>query len=325
MNSTIESLTKLIAAAGIAFYVSGLVVTNLYLRIFGFSDFSLIRTRYVLTGVTALGFLVGVGGLLYGVWRLLSHSFPIVCRSGFKLRFIRRPIERRSLRLGLWFLSFGFFLTMILSGLLNPTVSMTTVLRVVSPGAMAALTFWYAMFLVEVAPITPARIDRVRRLRLLYADLNDTDITLARFREQTLILLLMLPIGAVMLPLLYFTIYASSLYAALPEQFGGGRARSVQFVVAQEFVEEAASLGLHPDPVTFKTNANPLIWESETQYLVALSNGAEPDETIQVDKRLIVGIIAPIPGRLGNLVPPLLVVPSEERTPPTSATPIATP
>ncbi len=46
----IDTATKLIACFTILFYIVGFITTNLYLQQLGFSDFSLFKPRFILTG-----------------------------------------------------------------------------------------------------------------------------------------------------------------------------------------------------------------------------------------------------------------------------------
>lgn len=46
----IDKATKLIAFFTILFYIVGFITTNLYLQQFSFSDFSLLKPRFILTG-----------------------------------------------------------------------------------------------------------------------------------------------------------------------------------------------------------------------------------------------------------------------------------
>jgi hypothetical protein len=61
----IETLVRSVATVGALFYVLGFLTTNAYLYKLGVSDFSLLRTRFILTGVLTLAplALVLIGGL----------------------------------------------------------------------------------------------------------------------------------------------------------------------------------------------------------------------------------------------------------------------
>ena len=49
----IETLVRSVAIVGALFYVLGFLTTNAYLYKLGVSDFSLLRTRFILTAVAA--------------------------------------------------------------------------------------------------------------------------------------------------------------------------------------------------------------------------------------------------------------------------------
>jgi hypothetical protein len=52
--TTIEVLLRSVAIVGALFYILGFLTTNAYLYKLGVSDFSLLRTRFILTGVLTL-------------------------------------------------------------------------------------------------------------------------------------------------------------------------------------------------------------------------------------------------------------------------------
>jgi hypothetical protein len=54
----IETMVRSVAIVGALFYVLGFLTTNAYLYKLGVSDFSLLRTRFILTGVLTLAPLV---------------------------------------------------------------------------------------------------------------------------------------------------------------------------------------------------------------------------------------------------------------------------
>jgi hypothetical protein len=62
---SIETLVRSVATVGALFYVLGFLTTNAYLYKLGVSDFSLLRTRFILTGVLTLAplALALIGGL----------------------------------------------------------------------------------------------------------------------------------------------------------------------------------------------------------------------------------------------------------------------
>src|SRR5215207_4920427 len=91
----IETLVRSVAIVGALFYVLGFLTTNTYLYKLGVSDFSLLRTRFILTGVLTLAplALALIGGLyaaldvtMYGsharlttrayLWILADIAFP---------------------------------------------------------------------------------------------------------------------------------------------------------------------------------------------------------------------------------------------------------
>jgi hypothetical protein len=57
-NIPIETLVRSVAIVGALFNVLGFLTTNAYLSKLGVSDFSLLRTRFILTGVLTLAPLV---------------------------------------------------------------------------------------------------------------------------------------------------------------------------------------------------------------------------------------------------------------------------
>lgn len=69
-GTSVEALTKLLALAGIVTYAVGLLAVNGYLSQFGFTDYSQLKARFVVTGALMLG-VIGVGlAALFAVWRL---------------------------------------------------------------------------------------------------------------------------------------------------------------------------------------------------------------------------------------------------------------
>ena len=68
----IETLVRSVAIVWALFYVLGFLTTNAYLYKLGVSDFSLLRTRFILTGVLTLAPLVLA--LIGGIYAALDVS-----------------------------------------------------------------------------------------------------------------------------------------------------------------------------------------------------------------------------------------------------------
>lgn len=76
----IDTATKLIAFFTILFYIVGFLTTNLYLQQLGFSDFSLLKPRFILTGSLVVASIVL--NLL-----LISSGYLLISRNSIKALF----------------------------------------------------------------------------------------------------------------------------------------------------------------------------------------------------------------------------------------------
>ena len=70
----IEGYGKIIAFGAIALYVLGLVIVNVYLFQVGVSDFSVLRTRFVLTGALALSILIFIYSAYYSISKIMGDA-----------------------------------------------------------------------------------------------------------------------------------------------------------------------------------------------------------------------------------------------------------
>lgn len=277
---SLDDIIKLLGAGTVLCYGVGLIVVQLYLLSVGVSDFGLVRTRFILTGVLALLLLVVL--IYLGLTGVVAASYA---RSIWKDNDAEggRSVSRRAQSV--------FPVLIFVLGLgLGFTVLNQAGFRYRSPAGDYLLFSIMPVLSVFLGITTLAvfgHFGEQRRRRGLY-------------KSTLMIVLSELTIMVVIFAFVYFDFFANSVFPAIPEQFGGGRPRSVEIVFSGESAAWAHANSLISDGGT-QSKPLSLLWETDS--LLILRDPADSDSVIQVnrdDVRVI--IIDPPDPSLGGIL-----------------------
>lgn len=283
----LETITKAVAFGGVALFVVGLFVTNLYLREYGFADFALVRTRYILTGATALAYIFVFGGLIMLFLLVLAVLLLVVLHKTRSQRWenetefpeVLEALKKICLSAVLLTATIGV-IGKIIGG--DVPLSLSALAPLALPSTFASALFGIGLFIAfQMSPDREASP----------AD-DKKPTSLADDAMGDIWKWLVAPVLITTSLLTYFYLYSTQIYPLIPEQWGGGKPRHVRFVVKAENLRDAETLGLIADPETQLTPAYLLIWESETQYLVRPFDPPNSDLASQIDRQLISGVIS---------------------------------
>ena len=272
----IETLVRRVAIVAAIFYVLGFLTTNAYLYKLGVSDFSLLRTRFILTGVLTLVPLVLA--LIGGIYAALDVT---VYRGGAGL----------STRAYLWILA-DIVLPFALYFVLFSVVAENDI--VTSARDAALLSGVCAIIVLAVlASLALYRMSERRPLSHLFS--RGRPISYDRFTERfgvpnAVVESMIFGVGGVVLFLAYVGLFGQYFYPAMPEQLGGGRPRVAQILVSGNAVPAVRELGLD---VTEDAPLSPpvqLLWEGEESYVIRLPR-PHHQAVVQIARGLVDGVV----------------------------------
>jgi hypothetical protein len=89
----------------------------------------------------------------------------------------------------------------------------------------------------------------------------------------------------------YLFVFSVAFFPLIPEQFGGGRPRTVQLILFADALPEASAIGVEVENNGLKTKPLLLLWEGEDSYLLSSLNDVNQQQTGKVDKQLVAGLL----------------------------------
>jgi hypothetical protein len=272
----LDILLRNLAAVTAVFYVCGFLTTNAYLYRLGVSDFSLLRTRFVLTGALAL--LPLLQGILWAVYTATDVEIFSTGRRLSRRGYLLVLVDVVFL-FALYFALFAFAADNDLLTAARLAATLSVLCVVVVLGLLGLLVLYRS---AERRPIS----------RALYRGQPGADEHIARrfgVRDVTIDAATMAVLVVVLL-LTYLTLFGDRFYAFFPEQIGGGRPRMAQLLVAQSAIPAARQLGLDVDEGDPLSEPVALLWLGEESYVIRLP-GANDRPVVQVGRGLIDGIV----------------------------------
>lgn len=295
----IETLGKLSLLVGALCFVCGILITNIYLRQFGFSEFSLLRTRFILTGaILIFPFAVLVGMCWIFVFLTSKHQRPVALLPMVNPSGHRRPIRTLLLFLALVVYALGF-LILFYSYLLGMNIRDPGVIVFLAPLLAVAASLGILNFL---------------DLLVIQAVLSKNEINVAKFqvpnitpsewvvRSPGVVNLFSMSIFNLVALMAYLTTFATAIYPRIPEQVGGGQPKIVQFVLYEDRVSDGIAAGLEVKGL--RSSPLPLLWESDSMYLVSLPPAQERRWPAQINKSLIAAVLVVPSQRTADIVFP---------------------
>ena len=273
---SIETLVRSVATVGAIFYVLGFLTTNAYLYKLGVSDFSLLRTRFILTGVLTLAplGLALIGGIYAALDATLYGS-----HTGLTTRAYLWILADIALPFTLYFTLF----------------SVVAENDVVTSARDSALLSVICAVMVLALLLSLALYRKSERRPLSHLAYRGQPVSYDRFTDRFgvpngVVETLIFAVAGVVLFLAYIGLFGQYFYPTVPEQLGGGRPRRAQILVTGDAVPAVRELGLD---VTEDAPLSPpvqLLWEGEESYVIRLprpNNGA----VVQIARGLVGGVV----------------------------------
>lgn len=275
-KQTIEQIVRSLAVIAAMFYVVGFLTANSYLYLLGVSDFSLLRTRFILTGVLVLAPLAFA--LAFGVYAAIDASVVEQRGGGFNR--------------GLLWLAGDVLLPFALYFLLFSFVAENDIIAAAVDAALLSVTCTIVVLAFLASLAIHRRTERRPVSHLFYG--GDRAIA-ARFNQRfgipaALVEHLVFVIAGTLLFLAYIGLFGQHFYPDLPEQIGGGRPRMAQLLIAPGAEETLNRLGLavtSDDPLTPSVQ---LLWEGESSYVIRLP-APRQRSVVQLDHELVIGVV----------------------------------
>jgi hypothetical protein len=278
-SSPIEQLIRSVAAIAAIFYVFGFLTTNSYLYKIGVSDFSLLRTRFILTGVLTLAPLAIA--LIWGLYAAVDVALQD--ENG-----LPGPAF-------LWILgdvAIPFVLYFVLFSVVADNDILTSALDAILLSATCAVVVF-----VLLGSLSYYR--RTNRRPISYFIKRGKPITYERFTEHfgipdIVVETMFFAVGGPLLLLAYIGFFGWHFYGELPEQIGGGRPRTAQLLISSSAVAAARNLGID---VTEESPLSPpleLLWEGEDSYVVRLPSPHQKS-VAQLSRGLVDGVVTQEP------------------------------
>ena len=270
-------MVRSVAVVAGLFYVLGFLTTNSYLYKLGVSDFSLLRTRFILTGVLTLAPLALA--LVWGIYAALDLSIY----GG------ERGLSKHAT---LWMLA-DVTVPFMLYFLLFAVVAENDVVTAARDAALLSLI----CALVVLALLSSLWLYRTSQRRpLSHLIYRRHDVPYERFNARfgvptTVVETMTFGVGGVLLILAYIGIFGYHFYPAIPEQIGGGRPRVVQLLIAADAVPDARQLGLDVSEEAPLSPPLELLWEGEESYVVRLPESRQ-QTVVQLAQGLVDGVVS---------------------------------
>jgi hypothetical protein len=315
----IESLGKALLFCGAVCYVVGLLVVNIYLRRFGFSDFSLLRTRFIFAGAICLIPTVIFSIMFFFIGRIIAngitHMYELdVKKSFFSLKMIIVMLAKIVITIGVSI--YVFFLFPSPNGFWNSSgvtpwgdYILPIVTSLISIGIIPSILGFKSGVESNCGPGFGNEQHRILRGKI----------------DRIWILLLALTPVLIYGALLYLGVFSSYIYPSTPDLFGGARAKQVQFVLFDDAMDEVLHAGLVMEGELHRTIPLPLLWEGERVYLVAVPGQPNTgwQRSVQIDKSMVAAVLS-MPEVRGPFAPEHAISQEEQipfATPHDSATP----
>ncbi|MBA2596975.1 MAG: hypothetical protein H0V00_10175 [Chloroflexia bacterium] len=272
----LEMLVKSLAAIAAIFYVLGFLTTNSYLYLLGVSDFSLLRTRFILTGVlTFMPIVLALVGGIYAAVDVYAHNDE-------------GPLSTRAYVWVLADIALPFALYFALFYLVADNDAMTSardaaLLSVVC--AVIVLAVLSSLALYRTSERRPLSHLARRRQPFNY------DRFSARFGvPDALVESMIFAVGGFLLMLAYIALFGQYFYPTIPEQLGGGRPRIAQVLIAADAVPAVRELGLEITEEAPLSAPLELLWEGEETYVIRLPH-PHSRTVVQLARPLVAGVV----------------------------------
>lgn len=271
----IDTATKLIASFTILFYIFGFITTNLYLQQFGFSDFSLLKPRFILTGSLVVASIV-LNLLIVSVgYSLISRKSIKAVFKGNKIFSEISEMSKALLLLVVPLIACFIFVSKSNTGSLSVLDLLLSSVWLYSINLILGLIS-IIPFLSTIFP--PRKIFLPKR--------NPTNFNLRdNYTDFGFLLIFYIICGYV-----YLGLFTQEIYPKIPEQFGGGEPRQVRILFVKDQADIIKQNGI-PTCSSDKLKSNwskpvSLLFEGSEHYLLRL----DKTRYFQLKKTTVIGL-----------------------------------
>lgn len=272
----LETLVRNLAAVTAIFYITGFLTTNAYLYRLGVSDFSLLRTRFVLTGVLTLTPLILA--LVWGIYAAVDAE--VFAREG--------GLTRR----GYLFVLGDVAIPFVLYFALFAYLAENEVVAAARDAALLSLLCAVVVLALLGALVVYRVSDRRPVSRFVY---RHQPVSYERFSRRfgvpdALVETMILAVAATLLLLTYVGLFGHYFYPAIPAQIGGGRPRPTQLLIAGDAIPAARELRIAVSEDAPLAPPVELLWEGEESYVICLPSPHER-AVVQLSRGLVDGLV----------------------------------
>ena len=263
-NFSWESTVRLAGILAVVLYAVGMVIVNLYLTHIGVSDFTVIRVKFILTGIVSLlPLAVMIGAILISpIWTNSNHENSAAL--GIWGRFKAEPEERTPT-----------VLTLLLGVSINVLIFVALQVPILLIVLSCFATLLYATFAVDQFT------DNILRPSLSF---KNPELPTSR-RIITISLRLFLPLVFIYI---YLSLFASLIYPSIPESLGGGEPRSVRLIASPDDRKLLSSIGIGFSDNPAVSDEMLIVWLGTDRLIVKI--GTQDDSPlVELDKALVNG------------------------------------
>lgn len=246
---SLDDYARAAAILGVALYVLGLLTVNVYLFQIGASDFSLLRTRFILAGALAIFFLT-----VFAMW---VAALVVAISAATQTWALRQTGQWRHTRLAGPTLLVALLITGFVVTVAQLRASSPFTLRTSAIAAIDGNLEWLVISGV-VLPLLVLGIGRWACRRPTGEATASIELTATP---------ILLTFAFLLVLFLFVDFFAASIFPAVPEQFGGAKPKPVTLFL-KPTANSLPGLRIEPaaevtDPIVVR-----LIWEGEQGYLV---------------------------------------------------------
>jgi hypothetical protein len=277
---SLQQFVQNIAAITASLYVVGLLTTNAYLYGLGVSDFSLLRARFVLTGLVALLPLsIALIGGLYAADEAATLG-GAAGAAQMSRWFVRHVVFPSALFFLLCFFLFWY------SADNDPLVAARAAALLSATCAVIVVALLGGLALYQVAGRRLGGNHLPRKRSMVFGQ-----FTRWIGIPDSVVESLVLAIAGPLLVLTYIGWFGQHFYPLIPEQLGGGKSHVVQLLIASDAMPAARELGLSVSQDAPVTPPVELLWHGSETYVIRQSGPGE-QAIVQLDSDLVDGIVA---------------------------------
>lgn len=272
----VEKIGRIAASATVVAYILGLLIVNVYLYQIGVTDFSVLRTRFILTGflatlpLMALALLVSTSAL--AVVAFVKHQRTARNRRRWRSRLTRTALSELILVLSYW--------TFVIYWLASSDIKFRSELFGQEDATYELIVLVILLFLSASSNLVDSTV--------YVTEEGEYDPRLWPLRRRGASIGALLPAGILLF--VYIDIFASTFYPIIPEQFGGGRPKEAHIVLSEQSTALGTALGFGPATDGPMTRRVDLLWETEHMYVVR-GRGAPDGNIIQIDRDAVSAVV----------------------------------